>query len=130
MQVCCGKANFAGGGQWTGYTLDCAASASACTGELRLSCDGAEDCAAGQSCCLTNLGPSYKIKSACQASCGTVQPPFPIQLCHDHSECNSGQPYCCTYQGPDVPDGTKFAFGFCLDVATVSMSTGLDCDTP
>ena len=80
-EICCGsmKALVATG---------CMA-ASACKGELQLTCDGPEDCGAGSSCCL----PSG---TGVQTACSTGGCAVGLAMCHTLSDCQSGELCCAT----------------------------------
>ncbi len=53
-----------------------------------ITCDGPEDCAAGEECCATALDWGWTL--ACQSgACGT--PPASEELCHTSDTCESGE---------------------------------------
>jgi hypothetical protein len=65
------------------------------TCNIVLDCDGPEDCAQGQVCCLhvTSMGPRMR----CDSSCDPMM--MSIQVCHQASECPMTSPDCCTSPG-------------------------------
>ena len=69
-------------------------------------CDGTEDCASGHVCCGTAAGGIGGV-STCQTSCASGD----TQLCHNHTQCPSATPLCCTatVQGFQLPFGGCFA---------------------
>ncbi len=78
-------------------------------------CDGPEDCAQGQSCCIqsTDAGPRVSCASSCAQQAA--------ELCHRASDCPSERPLCC--KGAAVPFG-----GLCKPMAAVM--NGDECDVP
>ena len=58
---------------------------------VEFTCDGPEDCAAGQACCgRVLMGVLEQVK--CVASCDdTISP----HICHTKTNCPSALPYCC-----------------------------------
>ena len=62
------------------------------------SCDGAEDCASGQSCC--GVQTEYGWTLSCQSSCGVTDE----ELCHPGDTCKSGGTCVNVYGGNnDLP---------------------------
>lgn len=142
-QTCCGSATFDSsacgdggscGAPWSGYSpLTCTANgATACTDDLNLACDGAEDCPSGQVCCITRQGPAYKLKTACAASCplppaGSEAENAPTQLSHARAECPTARSACCS--GVPLPMVVP-PFGYCLAPDRIPSGLSLRCDMP
>ncbi len=72
-------------------TCEASCSDAGATPPIPFTCDGPEDCAAGQACCgYVVVGVLEYVK--CNATCDfTVSP----HLCHAKKDCPSELPYCC-----------------------------------
>ncbi len=88
---------------WTNYSSqhDGYCSTDACAWGTE-TCDGPEDCAAGEVCCSRAIfdtsGDKIGYSMACSATaCGA--PPFDYELCHPSTGCSSGT--CVTAYGND-----------------------------
>jgi hypothetical protein len=106
---------FGGGGLPTFECItDGVDAGSPCSAEQR--CDGTEDCSSGQICCgQGNTGGGV---TQCKTACATGE----TQVCHNHGQCPSAAPLCCTGSFA----GFMLPFGGCF--ATAPANTV--CDTP
>jgi hypothetical protein len=91
--------------------------------DLDEDCDGAEDCNGAEVCCGVSQGAgALAVRSRCQASCGGN--PGEHVLCHNHTQCPSQAPICCT----GMIAGIRLPSGACTTAAMIPQ--GAVCDTP
>lgn len=99
-EVCCATA-----GEVT--TFGCLASGAACAGGVA-ACDGADDCEAGEACCI-RFGGGALPDSACEAA-STCTGAGTSVACATVDDCPGGQ-VCC------LDDATGYSAGFCWPTA-------------
>lgn len=68
--------------------------AGACSGDFVLTCDGSEDCAEGERCCMPS---GALMQTTCFAAC-----PSGFAMCHDAAECDDGDPATFDYCHPSM----------------------------
>ncbi|MBZ0230722.1 MAG: hypothetical protein K8M05_00100 [Deltaproteobacteria bacterium] len=78
-------------------TDTCVATTEACAGD-RLECDGPEDCAVGDECCLFQGQGSRCIQAGVCGTTGAIS----NEMCHAPTDCAQGEMCCGTAPGPQV----------------------------
>lgn len=79
-----------------GVTPRCEATLQACGQDSRLACDGANDCGAGQACCVAQQGGGQQttIVGQCKNACSLLE----TQSCNGPGTCK-GAKICCQLEG-------------------------------
>jgi hypothetical protein len=111
-EVCCVTASPAG--------EECTAP-TACAGDFVLTCDGSEDCAEGEQCCM----PSGAIlQTPCAAACASGLP-----MCHVVAECDDGDPGTFDYCHPSMCIYPMFERGtICVHSRNENCTNAVDDD--
>lgn len=101
--VCAGSTPVCCLGGPLGVTPRCAATVADCGQDSRLACDGANDCAEGQACCVVegSSGGKTTLVGRCKDGCSLIE----TQLCNGVGTCK-GSKSCCQLEGD--------AWGECL----------------
>ena len=91
-------------------------------GNIYASCDGPEDCT-GAHVCLDSAPGTGVLSTACGPRASGAW-----ELCHDHTDCGSGNPLCCTAMLFQSGTLIRTPYGECTSAGAVP--AGAQCDCP